>query len=119
MMILHQVPMPENRYSYGEETALEPYEVERIPAAVAEAWYWYASGSYEGSGAMICRGHAGEWWSWNLGHCSCYGPTEHMGVPVRPFTSFDDLVASFSGDYERLEMAPLIAAIKAQAVPHD
>ncbi len=40
--------------------------------------YWYEIGSYEGSGFAVWRNKKGEWSYGQLGHCSCYGPGEHL-----------------------------------------
>ena len=38
--------------------------------------YDYEGGSWEGSGEAVALGKDGLLYSWNLGHCSCYGPAD-------------------------------------------
>ena len=88
-MILHIVPC-----DFGVD------EIDRQQAvflpAMGEAWYWYCEGDWEGTGEMIgwlpneCLGispnlHLDEaigWFYHNMGHCSCYGPTENFDNEV-------------------------------------
>lgn len=39
--------------------------------------YWYQQGSYEGSGLGAGLYADGKIDLWDLGHCSCFGPTEN------------------------------------------
>lgn len=67
--------IPENYpYLSGESEGLADYELDGLD--VDEVWYWYSYGYYEGSGFLIAR-KGQKWGSTDLGHCSCYGPTEH------------------------------------------
>jgi hypothetical protein len=45
---------------------------------VEVVFYWYITASYEGSGHLIAINKEGKWCEHNMGHCSCYGPTENF-----------------------------------------
>jgi len=73
MKVINVEQKPEN-YGYCDIAALSDYEIERAEESGADLLiYWYASGSYEGSGEALLR-KDGLWIYENLGHCSCYGP---------------------------------------------
>ena len=40
-------------------------------------FYWYGTGSYEGSGELIILKN-NKWYLNSLSHCSCYGPLDHL-----------------------------------------
>jgi hypothetical protein len=82
-----QIPKPTNQeYEYvedtyhGDEDSQPPAE---IVARVLDLWYWYAYGSYEGSGMALVRVEQG-YLLYGLGHCSCYGPWESWDTYVHP-----------------------------------
>jgi len=56
---------------------LSEWELKQIPNGVDVFIYDYSSGSYEGSGNALFRKN-GKWFLHNMGHCSCYGPTENI-----------------------------------------
>jgi len=99
---------------YGELAALDEYDAEDLQQkGVVEAWYWYATGSYEGSGHLIGRDSAGQWLHIDMGHCSCYGPcSQHGSVTRHP--SLDALKAYMSDDL-RAECGNLFAALATSA----
>lgn len=76
---IHQSKVPGIEYDYGEEAPLGEYDLEDIyKLNIDEAWYWYRSGSYEGSGHILMR--KGDLWDMgDMSHCSCYGPTDRLG----------------------------------------
>lgn len=67
-------PGHDNRYESIDE--LSEFDLDKLRAKdVKKVWYWYAYGSYEGSGKMLmCKGQM--WYTHDLNHCSCYGPIE-------------------------------------------
>jgi hypothetical protein len=86
-------------YSVGPD---EIYMNENSPLKNAE-WivYWYESGSYDGDGIGVAKYKDG-YEILNLGHCSCYGPVEHInGVP--DFKTTKELLDAreFSADNEK------------------
>jgi hypothetical protein len=54
------------------------YELEMIPHSVKWVAYWYEYETYEGRGSAIACFDDGLYELVDLGHCSCYGPTEHF-----------------------------------------
>jgi len=51
-----------------------------VPEAIKTAdliLYYYVTGYYEGSGALLCRMNK-EWFIHSLSHCSCYGPLAEL-----------------------------------------
>jgi hypothetical protein len=64
---------------YFEISHLDEYDLENLERLSAvEVWYWYESASYEGDGRMLLRNENNEYALWNMGHCSCYGPLDHI-----------------------------------------
>ena len=60
-----------NRKSFDQE--LSESELEPL-GSLDEVRYYYAYSSWEGSGLALLR-RGTQWCLYDLGHCSCYGPT--------------------------------------------
>lgn len=56
---------------------LSTSDFDYLPANVDEVWYIYESGYYEGSGHIVLRS-GDKWAEHDMGHCSCYGPLDHI-----------------------------------------
>lgn len=111
-VVLHQVEMPDRgEYRYADDPQkLEDYEVEHLSKrGIVEAWYWYATGSYCGDGELVGKTTDGRWYSLNMSHCSCYGPTDTQDGDF-----FDTLEKLKEFPYrERLaDMTPVLSEIK-------
>ena len=110
MTAIHNVgQFPEGRWDYFELSELDDdYDLRPVRALnIDEAWYWYGSGSYEGTGLMLMR--RGDLYDFaSLGHCSCYGPTDYIRFDGKPF---DKLVTKASDELLR-ELRPLLAAAR-------
>ena len=79
MKIYNYAKFPEGfDYNYGDICDFDTWDLERLKD-FDEVYYWYATGSYEGSGHLIGL-LKGKWYMHDCGHCSCYGPTEHLDV---------------------------------------
>lgn len=63
----------------GEDKFSE-YDWEEVPDGLAWFVYAYERGSYEGYGAAAFKTTDGKYGSANLGHCSCYGPTDRFDI---------------------------------------
>ncbi len=72
------------------------------------AFYWYASGSSEGSGYLLMK-KGDEWYLHNCGHCSCHGPTDI--IELKNGKTLDEIENSLS-DGLRKEVMPLIIRAK-------
>lgn len=98
-------------YSYYDLDKLYDSDEELLERdGFEEAWYWYATGSYEGTGELIGRGTDGRWTVFSLGHCSCYGPIEDRGTS-KWYDTIEEMTEGFTP--ERLnEIQPLLDAIK-------
>ena len=84
---------------------LDDYELENLDG-IEEAWYFYKSGSYEGSGQMLAR--VGDLWDiHDMGHCSCYGPLEKFSFNGKTLAQVH---AMQSADYAK-ETAELFDAV--------
>lgn len=95
---------------YGDSGELDKYDTEKIESHGFDlVLYWYAYGSYEGSGEMLAR-RDGRWAYANLGHCSCYGPVDNLG-PFSWWNSIAELMASCT-PYARTSIEPLLALLK-------
>jgi len=109
MIPMHKIPMP-TQSPHWEEAALDEYDEKAIEAAGGvEAWYWYGVAPYEGAGNLLFRTKDTTWGLHDMGHCSCYGPTESISV-VR-YGSLDDVLASCSNELREV-VAPLVEAVR-------
>lgn len=98
-------------YSSGDKTtSFDEYDLESLPGSLDVGAYWYKPGSYEGSGHMVYR-VGGKWNHHDCGHCSCYGPTEHIS-DVGVFDSLDHLRANCSKDLIEEGIDDLISLLK-------
>lgn len=118
--VLHDLGTDDLRIALGYDNEYSPselssWDVEEIAksGALAEAWYWYFTGCYCGSGAILGRDQFGAWWWDTMNHCSCNGPGESI-VPGQRYASLEEIEASGSADAIK-EVAPLIAAARAAA----
>lgn len=72
--------MPKLEHEYCSDSELEEYDLEDLYKTNAQAaFYWYAVGSYEGTGQVLIL-KEGKWYLHDCGHCSCYGPMEHLDL---------------------------------------
>lgn len=93
-------------YKYVESAALSEYDIETlVELGIEEARYWYASGSYEGSGQMVAL-KDGKWFHHDMSHCSCFGPVEQLSLH-NGFDSLESLLASCSMQLQK-DVLPLI-----------
>ncbi len=72
--------------------------------------YWYHCSGYDGSGWAIYLCTNGLWAATNLGHCSCYGPTEAISANEARWSSIEKLLSDHSEQCQE-EFAPLIELI--------
>ena len=92
--------------SYCDISALDVRDIEALQKLdVDEAWYWYASGSYEGSGQILMR-KGDKYDIHDMGHCSCYGPTENATFGGT-YPSLDEIQQKCSAEAYK-EIAPLV-----------
>lgn len=108
-MIIHNLNQfpAELDYKYGSISELDSYDMEALDKYDAdEVWYWYACGSYEGSGQMLIR--KGDLYGiHDMGHCSCYGPLDRNRSQLKPF---EELKSSCSSEYLKEVECLFIAA---------
>lgn len=71
----------------------------------------YRRGSYDSDGEALGLTAEGEVFSWNLGHCSCYGPLDRKGSNEGSLEDFRNLDAVGFGNVA-LEKAFLDACDK-------
>ncbi len=81
---------------YEINEGLGPYKYDEI----RDKYQWivvdYTTGCYEGWGTAVALGYNDKLYSWNLGHCSCYGPTdgEPREIALDDITKMRDSVHS-------------------------
>ncbi len=94
-----------------EDRDLGDYELEYVYRNNPEAFvYSYGTGFYEGSGnALMFAG--GKWRYFNLGHCSCNGPTESIDCSSDGYETLDALLEKTSQGL-REEIAPIVEAAR-------
>ena len=108
-MIIHNLNQfpAELDYRYGSISELDSYDMEALDKYDAdEVWYWYACGSYEGSGQMLIR-KGNLYGIHDMGHCSCYGPLDRMNFSLEPLA---ELKSSCSSEYLKEVESLFIAA---------
>lgn len=111
-VVLHSIKIdwPQDNYYRWKQDHLSAYDAESLAErGIVEAWYWYQAGGYEGSGELIGRSKGGEqWFLFDLGHCSCYGPCE--SAPSQ-FSTLSELEAfPYAERYKRI--ADLVKVIR-------
>ena len=88
-------------YRIEESDELGDYELEDIEKLNAR-WlvYYYEEGDYEGSGFAVWESD-GKLYYHDMGHCSCYGPTEEMKnvMPIENISEIEKFADNYnSGD---------------------
>ena len=88
---------------YCKISELDEYDLELLDRHyLDEVWYWYACGRYEGMGDMLIR-RGDKYYLHDMGHCSCYGPTEHIKFND-PYSSLDEIKERCSAEeYKNVE----------------
>lgn len=109
LFFLDQLP-PDYHYEHGKCQADSSVERKAEELDVEAAFYWYVSGIYDGSGEIIML-KDDLWYLCSLGHCSCYGPDEHMNLEGTAYKNFDQLLEACSNEYRQI-VNPLIQLIK-------
>lgn len=71
--------------------------------------YNYKTGCYEGSGVSIHK-KQGKYYQSNLGHCSCYGPTDGI-EETKGYETIQDLIKDCSEELGE-QLQPLLDVIK-------
>lgn len=93
-------------YSYTSEP-LSSYDVDKLESfGFQEVRYYYGVGYYEGGGFALLN-HNGRWFKHDMGHCSCYGPTDHLELSGNGFATLDEMKASCTPE-ALSEIAPLL-----------
>ena len=87
---------------------LDDYDLEKIPVGIEEVWYWYMTGNYCGAGQMILLGKDGKYYIHDMGHCSCYGPTDE----IETLGGIESLAELKMTDEADDEIAPLVKMVK-------
>lgn len=106
MKLININQFPKNyNYVYGDLCELDEYDRDRLKKDKVDIFvYWYASGSYEGSGkAIFCVGN--KWFYHDLGHCSCYGPIENISYS-NPKDTVQELYDNCSDELKK-ELKPV------------
>jgi hypothetical protein len=113
-MIVHnteRIPEGLTYPSVDDHSELASYELDDLaPLELDEIWYWYWAGGYEGGGQLLMR-RGDQYDIHDMGHCSCYGPTDSVDFVGQPL---DVLAARFSDERLR-EVAPLIELARSHA----
>lgn len=109
-MDVYQCEAPEG-FDY-DKCELEDYELKSFRAAEIEAvYYWYGSGGYEGAGqALLLKD--GKWAVHDMGHCSCYGPTDHFSAPTEQWYDSLDSIPASGTEIWYADVRPLIEAAR-------
>ncbi len=99
--------VPASEYQWGEASEFDEYDLEELYKTNAQAaFYWYVTGSYEGSGQLLIL-KDGSWYIHDCGHCSCYGPTEHLELSNPIADSLAGMREKFTDDSWK-EVEPLV-----------
>lgn len=119
MEIFRCADSPEKDYSWGTSEEFSNYDLEDLRKTGAQvAFYWYVSGSYEGSGQLLLF-KDGRWYLHDCGHCSCYGPTEDIKTDD-PIDTLDGVQARCSKElWPLVEPLVKLAESKGYGKPSD
>ena len=113
---MKRFPAAWNVYDGYEISGLDGFDVRNLAAKeIRWAVYWYGYGSYEGSGVLLGRREK-DWIVLDLGHCSCYGPTDKEGDE---WPSLEAIEAGKTRDglYEMRELMLAAPMIDAGGIP--
>ena len=95
-MIIHNINMfPRGVNFYSDLKELSQWDIEKIEeedAGIDEIWYYYVNGGYDGGGQLLLR-KGDKYHLHDMGHCSCYGPTDRLNIQ---WCDFDELKARCS-----------------------
>lgn len=94
------------RYDLGQWEELDGWDLDKMPDGTDALHYWYQIGSYEGTGEALFRCD-GQWFRWDMGHCSCFGPLEKVDKSMPWNLQGEDMT-----DELRNEIAPLDEAAR-------
>ena len=87
-------------YNSGEWTPGDINIDAFIDVGADQLCYWYSYGCYEGAGQAIFHVPNLGWFHHDMGHCSCYGPTDDNNavttIPSRAKLNLHDMRLSFS-----------------------
>lgn len=105
-----QIEFPKIRYSSEYDAAkFDEYDLRAFRPDTEKLVYYYGTGSYCGSGQALYYWH-GNWYHADLGHCSCYGPTENVDY-TNPISSLSAWLEQSTPEFHA-EVQPLIDAIQ-------
>ena len=110
-MKIHAIQPPGGLYyTCGTNTdPLDSYDMEYFGSTIEEVWYWYTQGHYEGNGALIARNYENKFIAHDMGHCSCYGPTDRFNASEAK--SLAEIRAELS-DYQRPEFDQILQEVE-------
>ena len=111
MKITRLLEIPKG-YDWGKSSELADYEIAKLEElGIEEARYWYAQGDYEGSGQLLML-KGGKWYHHDMGHCSCYGPTERIELKTG-YATLEELLATCTEEL-RGYLQPLVQNVPDQ-----
>lgn len=115
------VPLPDGWDAWGYDMKtpseeLSSYDIRECPEDIEELWYWYKTGSYEGSGAGVARFSNGEYGFMDFCHCSCYGPCDGKWQRYSTLTALVEHITP----YDRRDLStPIAAAVAAAGIQNE
>jgi hypothetical protein len=106
-MKIIRLEKPPTKWDADESASLSEYDLKPLQEfGVSVFSYWYVDHGYEGSGKAVVYWNDG-WWTFDLGHCSCYGPTEDWETRKQgPHATLAALLQNCSAE-ARAELRPL------------
>lgn len=85
-------------FKIKDSRELEDYELAPVEKLNVDWFvYYYEYGDYEGNGFAVWK-KDGKYFYGDLGHCSCYGPTENLSSI--PYDRLED-IAKFADNYNK------------------
>jgi len=105
-MITHYVP--EAGEHSGHACDLEDELKDLKHTNTLEVWYWYESGSYDGSGYLVGLTKTGEFFSAGLGHCSCCGPLDNFNPTSGLYKTPETFLEAHTYDNNKLSDEKLV-----------
>ena len=90
---------------------LSDYDLDKIKQYFKEIWHDYEDGGYDGRGNMLAIDYENRLYLFDLGHCSCDGPTNDIGLNSTSYGSLQELLSKCSEGYKK-ELEPVIEAYR-------
>lgn len=106
-----RVDAPVDKYFDNSDTLKDTILRWSMGVGVARVYYFYQTAPYEGMGHALIQFDSGLWGHADLGHCSCYGPEEHLPQTDADAQPLAELLTSMDSELIREHIYDLLEAM--------